>query len=103
MRKLEEAYSSLVYNQNFWDAIHSERFLVRGSEKKKNFYRNIMVRLVLNGESHTEEAVYTLDCVTQMFSVDELRKTPKYILMLFYYVNPEHLESYLEVNKVQTI
>lgn len=103
MRKLEETYSSLVYNQNFWDAIHSERFLVRVPEEKKNFYRNLMVRLVLNGESHTEEAVYTLDGVTQMFSVDELRKTSKYILMLFYYVNPEHLESYLETNEVQTI
>lgn len=103
MRKVEETYSSLVYNQNFGDAIHSEKFLVNVPNEKKDFYRNLMIRLVLNGESHTEETVYTLDSFTPMFSIEEMRKTAKYILMLFYYVNPGHLESYLTPDSVATI
>lgn len=103
MRKLEETYSSLVYNQSFWDAIHSEKFLTNVPDEKKDFYRNLMVRLVLNGESHTEEAVYTLDSFAPMFSVEEMRKTAKYILMLFYYVNLGHLESYLIPEAIATI
>lgn len=103
MRKLEETYSSLVYNQSFWDAIHSEKFLANVPNDKKDFYRNLMVRLILNGESHTEEAVYTLDSFTPMFSIEEMRKTAKYILMLFYYVNIGHLESYLTPEAVTTI
>ena len=32
---------------------------------------------------------------TPMFEEEEIRKTAKYLLILFYYVDPFHLKSYL--------
>lgn len=55
-----------------------------------------MSRLVLNSESHTEEAAYNMADFAQMFDEDEIRKTAKFLLMLFYYVDRFHLKSYLK-------
>ena len=57
-----------------------------------------MSRLVLNSESQTEEKSYSLESFASLFSEEEIRKTAKYLLMLFYYVDKFHLKSYLEGN-----
>ena len=75
--------------------LHSDEFLQKVPASKKTFYKNFMSRLILNTESHTEESVYDMANFSQMFDEDEIRKTAKYLLMLFYYVNSFHLKSYL--------
>lgn len=98
IRRIEEAYSSFIYNGGFEDLLHDEDFLQSVPDNKKTFYQNFMSRLVLNSESHTEEAAYDMADFSQMFDDDEIRKTAKYLLMLFYYVNRFHLKSYLGGN-----
>ena len=95
MRRIEEAYSSFICNGKFETLLHDKEFLRNVPSSKKVFYQNFMSRLVLNTESHMEERVYELNDFSPMFDEDEIRKTAKYLLMLFYYVDGFHLKSYL--------
>lgn len=98
MRRMEEAYSSFIFNGQFEKLLHNDDFLENVPDAKKVFFKNLMSRLILNTESHTEETVYDMEGFSQMFDKEEIRKTAKYLLMLFYYVDRFHLKSYLEGN-----
>lgn len=96
MRRIEEAYASFIGNKGFVELLHDEEFLQNVPDSKKIFYRNFMSRLILNSESHTEENAYDMGDFSEMFGEDEIKKTAKYLLMLFYYVDSFHLKSYLK-------
>lgn len=98
MRRIEEAYSTFVCNRGFISLLHDDDFLQKVPPSKRRFYQNFMSRLVLNSESHTEEKSYSLESFVSLFSEEEIRKTAKYLLMLFYYVDEFHLKSYLGDN-----
>lgn len=98
MRRIEEAYSTFVCNRGFISLLHDDDFLQKVPPSKRRFYQNFMSRLVLNSESHTEEKSYSLESFASLFSEEEIRKTAKYLLMLFYYVDEFHLKSYLGDN-----
>lgn len=98
MRRMEEAYSSFICNKKFETLLHDDEFLKKVPNNKRNLFKNLMSRLILNTESHTEEKIYDMHDFTPMFDEDEIRKTAKYLLMLFYYVDPFHLKSYLGDN-----
>lgn len=95
MRRMEEAYSSFICNNKFESLLHNDDFLLKVPDNKKNLFKNLMSRLILNTESHTEEKIYDMHDFSPMFEEEEIRKTAKYLLILFYYVDPFHLKSYL--------
>lgn len=95
MRRMEEAYSSFIFNNKFESLLHNDSFLQKVPESKRTFFKSFMSRLILNTESHTEERIYDMHDFTPMFEEEEIRKTAKYLLILFYYVDPFHLKSYL--------
>lgn len=103
MRRMEEAYSSFICNKKFETLLHDDEFLKKVPDNKKNLFKNLMSRLILNTESHTEEKIYDMHDFTPMFEEEEIRKTAKYLLILFYYVDPFHLESYLGNNNFSEI
>ena len=92
---MEEAYSSFIFNNKFESLLHNDDFLSKVPDNKKNLFKNLMSRLILNTESHTEEKIYDMHDFSPMFEEEEIRKTAKYLLILFYYVDPFHLKSYL--------
>ena len=98
MRRMEEAYSSFIFNNKFENLLHNDSFLQKVPESKRTFFKSLMSRLILNTESHTEEKIYDMHDFTPMFEEEEIRKTAKYLLILFYYVDPFHLKSYLGNN-----
>ena len=103
MRRMEEAYSSFIFNNRFERLLHDDSFLQKVPESKRTFFKSLMSRLILNTESHTEEKIYDMHDFTPMFEEEEIRKTAKYLLILFYYVDPFHLESYLGNNNFSEI
>ena len=103
MRRMEEAYSSFIFNNRFERLLHDDSFLQKVPESKRTFFKSFMSRLILNTESHTEEKIYDMHDFTPMFEEEEIRKTAKYLLILFYYVDPFHLESYLGNNNFSEI
>lgn len=103
MRRMEEAYSSFIFNNKFENLLHNDSFLQKVPESKRTFFKSLMSRLILNTESHTEEKIYDMHDFTPMFEEEEIRKTAKYLLILFYYVYPFHLKSYLGINNFSEV
>ena len=100
---MEEAYSTFIFNGQFEKLLHNDDFLEKVPDAKKNLFKNFMSRLILNTESHTEEKIYDMDEFSQMFDDEEIRKTAKYLLMLFYYVDRFHLKSYLGDDIIEVV
>lgn len=96
MRRMLEAFSSFCYNDTFEKMLRNESVLASIPPEKKSYYESFMGRLTLNGESHMEESVYTLETMTSFFTREEKAQTAKSILLFLLYINKPHLASYLE-------
>ncbi len=95
MRKVMEAYSSFVYAKNFESISHDIEIINSIPKNKQLYYQNLMTRLVLNGESHKEEAANALELTGFKYTIEEKRLVAKSIIMFLYYINPKHVYSNL--------
>lgn len=102
MRRLMEAFASFNYNTSFERMMCNDGVLSAIDPAKRPYYENFMCRLTLNGESHEEEHVYSLNVQTRYFSKDEKVQTAKSLLLFLLYINEEHLKSYFEFDKNPT-
>ena len=98
MRRLMEAYASFCYNTGFEKMMCREGVLNGIPKEKRAYYENFMCRLTLNGLSHEEENVYSLDAMAPYFTKEEKVQTAKTVLLFLMYVNEEHLRAYCEKN-----
>lgn len=96
MRRLLEAFSTFCYACPFEKMLRMKDLLTMIPPEKQDYYGNFMCRLALNGESHAEEAVYSLETVCNFFSKKEKVQTAKSVLLFLCYVNRPHLASYLK-------
>jgi len=99
MRRLMEAFASFCYNTGFEKMMCNPGILDRIHPDKRPYYENFMCRLTLNGESHEEEHVYSLNTMTRYFSKDEKVQTAKSLLLFLLYINEEHMKSYFDYDK----
>ncbi len=95
MRKLMEAYSSFVYARDFMSISHDNDVIKNIPGNKRLYYKNLMTRLVLNGESHEQEAANAMNITGFKFSKEEKIIIAKSIIMFLYYINPKHILSYI--------
>ena len=95
MRKLMEAYCSFVYASDFESISHDNDVINNIPENRRLYYKNLMTRLVLNGESHEKEAAYAMDLTCFKFTKEEKINVAKSIIMFLYYINPKHVLIYL--------
>ncbi len=95
MRKVLEAYATFVYREGMEDAFRKEDVLALVPPEKQAYYKNFMYRLILNGESHEEEAAYTINNFDELYAIGEKQRTAKCILLLLYYINKPHLAAYI--------
>jgi hypothetical protein len=72
-------------------------------ERKRVYYGNLMARLVLNSESHTEEAMYSLNNFSNLYEENEIKKTAQSVLTFLYNINKLHIEKYLSADKAEVI
>ena len=58
----------------------------------KDYFENLMYRLVLNSESHMEEGVRCIpdSDFCKMYTKEEKQKTARHILVFLYLLNPLH-------------
>ena len=103
MRKLMEAYSSFIYARNFMSIVHDDEVIGNIQGDKQLYYKNLMTRLVLNGESHELEAANAIDLTGFKFTREEKLVVAKSIIMFLYYINPKHVTSYLSKEAVGVI
>lgn len=102
MRRMMEAFSSFCYARTFEDMLRMGELIEAIPEKKRDYYGNFMCRLALNGESHEEESIYSLETISGFFTKKEKVQTAKSVLLFLLYVNRAHLASYLE-DEIPTI
>ena len=95
MRKVLEAYATFVYRKRMEEAFRDEDVLVLIPPEKKAYYKSFMYRLILNGDSHEEEAAYTINNFDELYAKAEKRRTAKCVLLLLYYINKPHLAAYI--------
>lgn len=99
MRRVLEAFSTFVYKKGIDDiSISPEILEILGNEKYSEYFSHLMYRLVLNGESHSEERIRTLmddNDFLEMFSIEEKQQTAKDIICFIYLLNRNHVRSHL--------
>lgn len=103
MRMLIEAYSTFNYNEGIDKILREEKLINKIPEEKREYYRNFMTRLVLNGMSHTEERAYALSNYDEFYTDREKKKTARSLLLFLYYIDEVHLSSYLKEEGVTTV
>ena len=103
MRKLLEAFFTFFFNSSFMKGLHDREVLDLLPERKRVYYGNLMARLVLNSESHTEEAMYSLNNFSDLYEANEIKKTAQSVLTFLYNINKLHIEKYLSTDKAEVI
>lgn len=97
MRRVLEAFSTFCYRKGIDEVSYDEKILESLGEYS-DYFENRMYRLVLHGESHYEEQVYSFhDSLSfyGLFSTAEKRKTARDILCFMYLLNEQHVRVYL--------
>ena len=96
MRRLLEAYGTFVYKKGVASLTTNEEIL-NLCENHKDFFKNYMYRLVLNGESHFAEKVRSLKDTSffESYTSDQLKDTAQKIICYLYLINPLHVKEHL--------
>lgn len=103
MRRMLEAFSSFCYNDSFETMLRKNEILNYIPKDRRVYYENFMCRLALNGESHEEEHIHTLNNFESLFTKEEKLQSAKSVLRFLLYVNKLHIEAYLEPEEVTKI
>lgn len=108
MRRALEAFSTFEYKKGIEEISCDQNILaILGNQKYSDYFENLMYRLVLNGESHSEERVRNLQdpYFFSTITPDEKVRTAKDILCLIRLLNGKHMESHLRgiPNSIPTI
>lgn len=107
MRRALEAFSTFNYRKGIED-VSCDKNVLSVLGERSVYFNNLMYRLVLHGESHSEEKVYSLRDDTNFYkfvSDEEKNRTAKDILCFMYLLNPAHIQAYLQTisNSIETI
>jgi len=97
MRRMLETFSTFLYKKSI-DNLSCDTTILSHLKTKSDFFQNFMYRLVLHGESHTEETVRADNDALVFFSYtsdDEKQKTARYILCMMYLLQKDHLITHL--------
>ena len=93
MRRVLEAFFSFNYSEGFSNVSKLDELLA--DMDTKEYFKNSMMRLILNGESHYEERTKTLTTPFDFFSTSEKRRTARDILCLLFNLSSAHIKAIL--------
>lgn len=98
MRKILEAYFSFNYANGYTNEECLD--IVLKDSDKKEYFKNTVLRLLLNGESHSEERVKAMNYNSEFVSETEKQRVAKDVLCLLYTIDSNHLEFVLKQQDV---
>ena len=102
MRRVLEAFSTFVYKKGISEVSCDELILQTISDKDYiEYFKNLMYRLVLNGDSHMEERTVGLEDVdyVDFLSDKERQRTAREVICFIYLLNNRHVLAHLEGKK----
>ena len=98
MRRVLEAFSTFLYKKSIEEVSCDKNILDElGDEDYIEYFRNLMYRLVLHGESHMEERVKALEDTEylEFISEEAKQRTAKEVLSFMYLLNKRHVLAHL--------
>lgn len=99
MRRVLEAFSTFVYKKGIVDISCDDTILHQIEDKDFiAYFKNLMYRLVLNGDSHMLERTNSLEDMDYLdfLSDDERRRTAQEVICFIYLLNKPHVLAHLE-------
>lgn len=99
MRQVLEAFATFEYKKGIEDVSTDKNILnLLPDEVYKNYFENLMYRLILNNGSHRLDQTKSMSDMNffTVISNSEKQRTAKEILCFLYLLNKEHLLSHLE-------
>ena len=76
--------------------IQAYKYRIYPNQEQREYFENLMYRLVLHGDSHMEERVRSLDDFCGNLTETEKRRIAKDVLCFLYLMNPLHVKRHLE-------
>lgn len=96
MRKILEAYGTFNYKQNIHKLTTDPMIVSKIDDQYRDYFENLMYRLVLHGESHFEDPVKVLNIdFFGTISDEEREKTARDLLVLLYLLDEVHVMKHL--------
>lgn len=99
MRRALEAFSTFVYKKGIADISCDDTILQQiGDKDFIDYFKNLMYRLVLNGDSHMLERTNSLEDMDYLvfLSDDERRRTAQEVICFIYLLNKRHVLAHLD-------
>ena len=100
MRKVLEAYGTFSFRKGIHDLFRDEEILnlLGDDQSKKDRFRSLMYRLVLDGESHFEERAKTISGCNfyPVFTEETKQKTAMELIVFMYLVDKQHVIAHLK-------
>lgn len=98
MRRALEGFSTFCFKLGIDEVSCNPEVLEILGDDFKDYFENLMYRLVLNSESHMEEGVRCIpdSDFCKMYTKEEKQKTARHILVFLYLLNPLHVKVHLE-------
>ena len=102
MRRVLEAFSTFVYKKGIVEISYDNSILEQMKDTDYiEYFKNLMYRLVLNGESHMEERTNSLGDMDyfDFLSNQERQRTAREVLCFIYLLNEKHVLAHLDGKK----
>lgn len=101
MRRLLEAFSTFTYKKGIDDISCNETILQEINDADlRHYFKNLMYRLVLNGDSHMLERTNSLEDIDYLtfLSSTEKQRTAREIICFIFLLNKQHVLAHLGEN-----
>lgn len=101
IRRVVEAFSTFSFKVGVDELSTKKEILdLLPTQESKDYFENLMYRLVLNGESHFEDTArfFPRTDFYSHLSPEEKQRTAKDILCFMYILNKPHIKSHLKEN-----
>ena len=98
MRRVLEAFSTFVYKKGIAEISNDPEILhVIEDKDYVDYFKNLMYRLVLNGDSHMEERTASIVDMEYLeyLSDEERRRTAREVICFIYLLNDRHILAHL--------
>lgn len=96
MRQALEAFATFVYKKGIEEISTDDAILSTIDEKYRDYFENLMYRLVLHGGSHRKEQAINLKVdFYSLISEEEKKRTAKDVISFIYLLNSQHIISHL--------
>lgn len=102
MRRVLEAFSTFTYRKGIAEISYDNKILQQiGDNDYIEYFKNLMYRLVLNGDSHMEERTNGLEDMEyfDFLSDQERQRTAQEVICFIYLLNDIHVLAHLEGKK----